>query len=104
MPLRTATAEIATALRITERTVQRRMSDASTLMLRFARTHAALTEGRISQAHATVIMDAGVAIDDDEARAEFELAALDRAEIETAGRLRSIVQVIAEKAQPVSIG
>lgn len=103
MPLRTATAEIATALRITERTVQRRMSDATTLMLRFGRTHTALSEGRISQAHATVIMDAGVAIDDDEARAAFELAALDRAEIETAGRLRSISRTIAEKAQPVSI-
>ncbi len=103
MPLRTATAEIATALRVTERTVQRRMSDATTLLLRFGRTHAALSEGRISQAHATVIMDAGVAIDDDEARAAFELAALDRAEIETAGRLRSIVRVIAEKAQPTSI-
>ncbi len=103
MPMRTATAEIAAALRITERTVQRRMSDATTLMLRFTRTHAALSEGRISQAHATVIMDAGVAIEDDEARAAFELAALDRAEIETAGRLRSIVLAIAEKAQPMSI-
>jgi hypothetical protein len=103
MPLRTATAEIATALRITERTVQRRMSDASTLMLRFGRTHAALSEGRISHAHASVIMDAGVAIADDEARAAFELAALDRAEIETAGRLRSIVQSIAERLHPVSI-
>ena len=103
MPMRTATAEIATALRITERTVQRRMSDSTTLMIRFSRTHAALSEGRISRAHATVIMDAGVAIEDDEARAAFELAALDRAEIETAGRLRAIVQAIAEKAQPVSI-
>lgn len=103
MPLRTATAEVATALRITERTVQRRMSDASTLTLRFGRTHKALSEGRISQTHATVIMDAGVAIDDDGARAAFELAALDRAEIETAGRLRSIVRAIAEKAQPVSM-
>lgn len=103
MPLRTATAEIATALRITERTVHRRMSDASTLMLRFGRTHAALSEGRISRAHASVIIDAGVAIADDEARAAFELAALDRAEIETAGRLRSIVQSIAARVRPVSI-
>ncbi|SFS17764.1 HNH endonuclease [Microbacterium sp. cf046] len=103
MPLREVTAEVAAALRVTERTVQRRMSDAATLMMRFTRTLAALAEGRISRAHASVIMDAGSAIDDDADRAEFELAALDRAEIESAGRLRSIVQAIAEKVQPVPL-
>ena len=103
MPLREATAEIAAALRVTERTVQRRMSDATTLMMRFTGTFTALAEGRITRTHAGVIIEAGCSIEDDAARAEFELAALDRAEIETVGRLRSIVRTIAEKAQPVSI-
>lgn len=103
MPLREVTAEVAAALRVTERTVQRRMSDATTLMMRFTRTFAALADGRISRAHAGVIVEAGCAIEDDAARAGFELAALDRAEIETVGRLRSIVGTIAETVQPVSI-
>ena len=103
MPLREVTAEVAAALRVTERTVQRRMSDGTTLLMRFTRTCTALAEGRISRAHASVIVEAGCGIDDDTARAAFELAALDRAEIESAGRLRSIVRTIAENVQPVPL-
>ena len=103
MPLRETTAEIAAALRVTERTVQRRMSEGTTLLMRFTRTFAALAEGRITRMHAGVIVEAGCSIEDDASRAEFELAALDRAEVETPGRLRSIVRAIAESAQPVSI-
>ncbi|MGZ8804799.1 MAG: DUF222 domain-containing protein [Microbacterium sp.] len=103
MPLREALAEIAAALRVTERTVQRRMSDGTTLLTRFTRTCAALADGRISPAHAAVILEAGSEIDDDEARTAFELSALDVAEIETAGRLRSVARTIAEQAQPVGI-
>jgi len=103
MPLREVTAEVAAALRVTERTVQRRMSDSTTLLMRFTRTLTALAEGRITRGHAGVIVEAGCSIEDEAARAEFELAALDRAEIESVGRLRSIVHTIAEKVQPVSI-
>lgn len=103
MPLREALSELAAGLRVTERTVQRRMSDATTLLMRFTRTCAALSEGRISPAHATVILEAGSEIGDDEARAAFEMAALDVAEIETVGRLRSVVRSIAEQVQPIDI-
>lgn len=103
MPLREALAEIAAALRVTERTVQRRMSDGNTLLMRFTRTCAALSEGRISPAHAAVILEAGADITDDEARAQFESSALDVAQIETVGRLRAVVQAIAEDARPVGI-
>lgn len=103
MPLRTACAEIAAALRISDRTVQRRLSDAQTLQMRFTRTHAALAEGRISRAHVMVILEAGVGIEDAEARARFEQAALDVAEVESAGRLRSIVTSIAEQVHPMSL-
>ena len=103
MPMREALSELAAGLRVTERTVQRRMSDATTLLMRFTRTCAALSEGRISPAHATVILEAGSEIDDDDARAAFEMSALDVAEIETVGRLRSVVRSIAEQVQPVDI-
>lgn len=103
MPLREALAELAASLRVTERTVQRRMSDGTMLLMRFTRTCTALAEGRISPAHAAVILEAGSEIDDDEARAAFEMNALDVAEIETAGRLRSVVRSLAEAAQPTGI-
>ncbi len=103
MPLREALSELAASLRVTERTVQRRMSDGTTLLMRFTRTCAALAQGRISPAHAAVILEAGSEIDDDEARAAFEMSALDVAEIETAGRLRSVVRSLAEETQPMSI-
>ena len=103
MPLRAATAEIASGLRITERAAQARMSEGYTLLMRFTRTHAALAQGRITRAHARIIVDGGGDIADTEARAEYELAALDIAEIETPGRLRSLVRTIAEKARPMSI-
>ena len=103
MPLRAASAEIAAGLRITERAAQARMSEGYTLVMRFTRTHAALGQGRITRAHASVIVDGGVDIADAEARAKYELAALDIAEIETPGRLRSLVRTIAEKARPTSI-
>ena len=100
MPLREALSELAAGLRMTERTVQRRMSDGTTLLMRFTRTCAALAEGRISPAHVAVILEAGSEIDDDEARGAFEMAALDVAEIETAGRLRSVVRSLADEVQP----
>lgn len=100
MPLREALSELAAALRVTERTVQRRMSDGTSLFMRFMATCVALSQGRISPAHAAVIVEAGSEIDDDEARARFELSALDVAEIETVGRLRAVVRTIAEEAQP----
>lgn len=103
MPLREALSELAASLRVTERTVQRRMSDGTTLLMRFTRTCAALSQGRISPAHAAVILETGSEIDDDEARAAFEMSALDVAEIETAGRLRSVVRSLAEALQPIGI-
>lgn len=45
MPLREALSELAASLRVTERTVQRRMSDGTTLLMRFTRTCAALSRG-----------------------------------------------------------
>ncbi|MGZ0712120.1 DUF222 domain-containing protein (plasmid) [Coraliomargarita sp. W4R53] len=103
IPMRNAAAEIAAALRVSDHVVQRRLSDAWTLFHRFPATFTALAEGRISPAHVDVILSAGTAIDDNEARSDFEQMALDRAEIETAGRLRTIIGAIAEAATPTSI-
>lgn len=103
IPLRSTAAEIGAALRMSDRTVQRRLNDAWTLSDRFPATCAALADGRISRAHVEVILDAGVPIDDDDSRAAFERDALVRAEAETPARLRSIVAVLAERHHPTSI-
>jgi hypothetical protein len=103
LEIREISAEIGAALRVSDRTVQRQLSDAHTLSSRFAATHRAQSEGRISRAHADVIMDAGVRIADDAARASFETEILVHAELESAARLRPIAKLLAERALPESI-
>ena len=76
IPLRSIAAEIGAATIQSDRTVQTHMSDAAILVERFPATLAALSAGRISRAHASVITDAGLAIADDDARAAYEAAVL----------------------------
>ncbi|GAA2980593.1 hypothetical protein JOD63_002766 [Microbacterium terrae] len=102
MPLRNTTAELAAALRVSDRVVQARMADAWTMVARFPATHTALAEGRITRTHASVIVDAGAAIVDDDARGRYEHTALDRAQGETPGRLRPIARSLAARAEPTS--
>ncbi|KQZ85723.1 hypothetical protein ASD56_05370 [Microbacterium sp. Root166] len=99
MPLRSIAAEIATALRISDRSVQRQLSDAHALAGRFPATLAALGDGRISRAHVAAITEAGGSIEDDDARAEYEAQVIGRALSETPGRLRPIARMLAERAR-----
>src|SRR5690349_2830679 len=64
LPAREVVAELATALRIGERAVQARLTDASLLVGSFPCTLAALREGQIDARHAAVILDAGAAFGD----------------------------------------
>lgn len=56
--IREIAAELGAAMRITDRTVQARMGDASTLRDRFAGTHAALEHGDVDASHVRVIAQA----------------------------------------------
>lgn len=103
LEVREIAAEIGAALRVSDRTVQRQLSDAHTLSTRFPATHRAQSEGRISRAHTDAIMDAGVRIADEGARAAFEAEVLLHAERESAARLRPIAKLLAERALPESI-
>ena len=94
LEVRQIAAEFAAALRVSDRTLQRELSDASTLVTGFPRTHQALSAGRISRAHANAIVDAGGPLGD-EARTRFEAAALDVAFVESATRLRPISRMLA---------
>jgi hypothetical protein len=103
MPIREVAAEIGAAMRVSDRSVQRQMVQAQTLTTRFPATVKALASGVISRSHANVIVEAGDRIEDTEARGAFETAALSIAERETAGRLRPIVKLLAERVLPRSL-
>lgn len=101
--IRSIAAEIGAATQQSDRTIQSRMDEASTLVTRFPATLDALTSGRISRAHAAVIADAGARLTDDDARAAYETAVLPVAERETVGRLRPVARRLADALHPTPI-
>lgn len=103
IPIRSLAAQIAAAVRASDRTVQKHMSDAVVLVARFPATFAAWQEGVVSRSHVHVIVEAGTVIDDDPARAAYEAAALEVAQRETPGRLRPAVRLLASRLHPESI-
>ncbi|WP_120523214.1 DUF222 domain-containing protein [Arthrobacter celericrescens] len=100
---RAVAAEIATAIRASDRTIQRQMGQAVELLDRFPATFGALADGRISLAHVRVIQDAGTSLDGPEALAGFEAAVLPCAEQQAPGRLRRLAGREAEKARPEAL-
>ncbi|MFE5410806.1 DUF222 domain-containing protein [Microbacterium sp. NPDC056569] len=100
LPLREVSAELGAAMRLSDRTVQARMSLASTLRESFAATFTALSEGRIDLAHASAIVDAGAVIADPAMREQYERILLEAAEFETPHRLRAIARVVAGRIDP----
>ncbi|SDI93843.1 protein of unknown function, partial [Arthrobacter cupressi] len=97
---RAVAAEIATATRANDRTIQRQMGQAVELLDRFPLTFRALAHGRISLAHARVIQDAGTALADPAALSRYEAVVVACAEQQAPGRVRRLAVREAEKAQP----
>lgn len=103
MPLRSIAAQISVETHLHDRTVQTKMHDAWRLVTLFPATVDALAGGRISKAHADVILDTGAVLEETEVRAAFESVVLDWAEAETVGRTRSYARQLAEKLDPRSM-
>lgn len=101
LPLREVAAEIAAALRLSDRTVQRRMGEASTTVTDYPDVLASWERGSIDAAHVTAILDGGTGIDPD-LRPIYETHVLAAAETETAGRMKSIARIIAARVDPES--
>jgi hypothetical protein len=93
---RTIAAEIGAAWRVSDRTVQRQMHEAATLVGAYAATTTALEAGQISIAHARAITSAGTVIDKPELRAEYEQEILSFACAESATRLTPVAKRRAE--------
>lgn len=100
LPLREVSAELGTAMRVSDRTLQRRMGDASALCTRLAATWQAWSDGRIDAGHVAAIVDGGSVIGDDGVRARFESLVLAAAETETPTGLRTVAQSIAARLDP----
>lgn len=99
MAIRTVAAEIGAAQHLSDRTIERRMADASWLVERFPTVWEAQGAGRISGAHARVIVDAGAHLDDAADRAAYAAEAVAIAETESPNRLRRLVRRLAEGFQ-----
>ncbi|WP_136055602.1 HNH endonuclease signature motif containing protein [Microbacterium sp. K24] len=99
MTIRSVAAEIGAIQRVSDRTVERRMSDASWLVDRFPLVWHAQGAGRISAAHSRVIVDAGAHLDDAADREAYAAEVLEVAAVESPNRLRRIARRIAEKYQ-----
>lgn len=103
IPYRVVAAEFGAAFRISDRSVQRMMGEADTIVTMFPAVFASLSAGRISPAHVRVLAEAGAHITDSEARTEYELTALPVAERESASRLRPFAKHLAEQIHPRSL-
>ena len=103
MAIRTVAAEIGAAQRLSDRTIERRMADASWLVERFPTVWEAQGEGRITAAHSRAIVDAGTHLDDASDRVAFAAEAVALAESESPNRLRRLVRRLAERFQERSI-
>lgn len=99
LTLRTVAAELATALRVSDRTVQRRMVAAEVMVERFPQVWHAQGAGLITAGHARVIVDAGAHIDDGDARAAYAVRVLEFAQHESPSRVRVIAERIAQQYQ-----
>jgi hypothetical protein len=100
LPFRALAAELGVAANMSDRTVQRRMNDAAVLEESFPATFEAWDAGRVSAGHVAVVLEHGLPLTDTQARAEFEVQAVARAEETTPGRLGTALARIAEALQP----
>lgn len=99
---RTVISEIATALRLPERTAESLMQHAQTLVEQLPATRLALAEGRITYRHATTLIDQAWSLPA-EARGDFESAVLPAAEVRTVEQFRQRARIVRERMHPDSL-
>lgn len=103
MTMRAIAAEIGQRLRVSDRTVERRIAAASCLVDGFPTVWAAQGSGQISAGHAHVIIEAGAHLTDERQREAYVSAVLPLAEVESPNRLRPLARRIAERFQEIPV-
>ncbi|CAL4860908.1 hypothetical protein MMM2322_02592 [Microbacterium sp. MM2322] len=99
MALRSIAAEVGGVLRATDRTVQRRIGEARTIIEGFPAAVTAWEAGRIVREHVRAIVDAGTTLPA-EMWAEFEAIAIRRCEQDTPNRIRGELEILALRMHP----
>ncbi|MDT3316428.1 DUF222 domain-containing protein [Microbacterium sp. KSW4-11] len=101
MALRSIAAEVGGVMRVTDRTVQRRIGEARTLIEGFPATVEAWEHGRIVRGHAIAIVETGTSLPA-EMWSEFEQVAITRCERDTPNRVRGELEILAHRMHPRS--
>ncbi|MEW2012458.1 MULTISPECIES: HNH endonuclease signature motif containing protein [Microbacterium] len=101
MALRSIAAEVGGVMRVTDRTVQRRIGEARTLIEGFPATVEAWEQGRIVRGHAIAILETGTSLPA-EMWPEFEQVAISRCERDTPNRVRGELEILAHRMHPRS--
>lgn len=96
MALRSIAAELGGVMRVTDRTVQQRIGEARELVESYPATLDAWEAGRLTRAHVRVILDAGAPVPADR-KAQFEAEAIRLCAGDTPNRVRSAVEILAER-------
>lgn len=100
---RAVIAELATALRLPERTMSRLVSEAWTLANQLPATLAALRAGDIDESHARVVVEETAGLDDSTVRKRLDHELALRAATATAASLRRIARRLRESARAESL-
>lgn len=103
LAVRAVAADLGAALRVSDRTVQRRMLDAELTVSRFPRVWQAQGAGLISAAHARIIVDAGVHLDDAGDRDAYAGQMVEYARTESPNRVGRMARRVADRFQRRSI-
>jgi hypothetical protein len=99
MALRAIAAEVAGVMKTTDRSVQRQIGDATELVEDYPSTLQAWEDGAITRGHVRAIVDTGAILPPDR-RSAFEAEALARCAVETPGRVRGELALLAERLHP----
>jgi hypothetical protein len=102
MALRSVAAELAVATHVSDRSMQRQIGEAATLVTFYPATLAAREAGEITRGHLRAVQDAG-AILPAEDRAGFDVAAAELCAGDTPARVTPRLQALAEQLHPISI-
>ncbi|WP_404442497.1 HNH endonuclease [Microbacterium marinum] len=98
---RSIAAELGGVARVTDRTMQRRMEEARTIVEDYPAAMAAWEAGTIVRGHVMVIRDAGTVLPP-ELRPAFTDAAIARCERDTPNRVRAELEMLAQRMHPRS--
>ncbi|SBS74150.1 HNH endonuclease signature motif containing protein [uncultured Microbacterium sp.] len=101
MAVRSIAAELGGAMRVTDRTVQRRIDEARTVVEDYPAALGAWESGTITRAHVMVIVDAGSVLPA-EVRASYESVAIERCRKDTPNRVRAQLEILAQRMHPRS--